>query len=159
MSNIQITEETHNQASTDANNPATTPISKTQCAIGQRLYFLPHYLGRAHAVFQNRLFYLAKQLLEPYDGGYWEFYHLSNGGFVVALDDDDTITVNSPNGSSATVDAETASIVVCLMTLSDLSFNLQTDSDELHKVITSFHALREFALEHPNSNTILKLVD
>ena len=61
MSNIQITEETHNQASTDANNPATTPISKTQCAIGQRLYFLPHYLGRAHAVFQNRLFYLAKQ--------------------------------------------------------------------------------------------------
>ena len=94
MSNIQITEETHNQASTDANNPVTTPISKTQCAIGQRLYFLPHYLGRAHAVFQNRLFYLAKQLLEPYDGGYWEFYHLSNGGFVVALDDDDTITVN-----------------------------------------------------------------
>ena len=159
MSNIQITEETHNQASTDANNPATTPISKTQCAIGQRLYFLPHYLGRAHAVFQNRLFYLAKQLLEPYDGGYWEFCHLSNGGFVMALDDDDTIAVNSPNGNSAAVDAETASIVVCLMTLSDLSFNLQTDSDELHKVITSFHALREFALEHPNSNTILKLVD
>ena len=78
---------------------------------------------------------------------------------MVALDDDDTITVNSPNGSSAAVDAETASIVVCLMTLSDLSFNLQPDSDELHKVVTSFHALREFALEHPNSNTILKLVD
>ena len=159
MSDIQINEDTQNQASTDTKDPATTPISKTQCALGQRLYFLPHYLGRAHAVFQNRLFYLAKQLLEPYDGGYWEFYHLSNGGFVVALDDDDTITVNSPNGSSAAVDAETASIVVCLMTLSDLSFNLQTDSDELHKVVTSFHALREFALEHPNSNTILKLVD
>ena len=159
MSNIQITEETHNQASTDANNPATTPISKTQCAIGQRLYFLPHYLGRAHAEFQNRLFYLAKQLLEPYDGGYWEFYHLSNGGFVMALDDDDAITVNSPNGSSAEVNAETASIVVCLMTLSDLSFTLQADSDALHKVVTSFHALREFAWEHPSSNTILKLID
>ena len=159
MSEIQTRQETHSQASTDTNNPATMPINKTQCAIGQRLYFLPHYLGRAHEVFQNRLFYLAKQLLKPYDGGYWEFYHLGNGGFVMALDDDDTITVNSPNGSSAAVDAEAASIVVCLMTLSDLSFNLQTDSDELHKVVTSFHALREFALEHPNSNTILKLVD
>ena len=159
MSNIQINKETQSQISTDTDDLTTTPISKTQCVIGQRLYFLPHYLGRAHAVFQNCLFYLAKQFLEPYDGGYWEFYHLSNGGFVMALDDDNTITVNSPNGSSATVDAETASIVVSLMTLSDLSFNLQTDSDELHKVVTSFHALREFALEHPNSNTILKLVD
>ncbi|UOO88305.1 antirestriction protein [Vitreoscilla massiliensis] len=159
MSDIQTNKETLSQVSTNTNVLATTPINKTQCAIGQRLYFLPHYLGRAHAVFQNCLFYLAKQFLEPYDGGYWEFYHLSKGGFVMALDDDNTITVNSPNGSSATVDAETASIVVSLMTLSDLSFNLQTDSDELHKVITSFHALRDFALEHPSSNTILKLID
>ena len=159
MSDIQTNEDTQNQASTDTKDPATMPINKTQCEIGQRLYFLPHYLGRAHAVFQNCLFYLAKQFLEPYDGGYWEFYHLSNGGFVMTLDDDDTITVNSSNGSSAEVDAETASIVVCLMTLSDLSFNLQVDSDELHKVITSFHALRDFALEHPSSNTILKLID
>ena len=159
MSNIQTNEETQSKASTDINNLATTPISKTQCAIGQRLYFLPHYLGRAHAAFQNRLFYFAKQLLEPYDGGYWEFYHLSNGGFVMALDDDEAITVNSPNGSSAAVDAETASIVVCLMTLSDLSFTLQVNSDELHKVVTSFHALRELALEHSSSNTILKLID
>ena len=159
MSDIQTKQETHSHANTDTDDIATTPISKTQCAIGQRLYFLPHYLGRAHAVFQNCLFYLAKKLLEPYDGGYWEFYYLSNGGFVMALNVDETITVNSPNGSSASVDAETASIVVCLMTMSDLSFNLQVDSDELHKVITSFHALREFALEHPNSNTILKLID
>ena len=77
----------------------------------------------------------------------------------MALDDDDAITVNSPNGSSAEVNAETASIVVCLMTLSDLSFTLQADSDALHKVVTSFHALREFAWEHPSSNTILKLID
>ena len=77
----------------------------------------------------------------------------------MALDDHNTITVNSPNGSSATVDAETASIVVSLMTMSDLSFNLQVDSDELHKVVTSFHALRDFALEHPSSNTIMKLID
>ena len=159
MSDIQTNKETHSQANINIDDFTTITVSKTQCTLGQRLYFLPHYLGRAHAVFQNCLFYLAKQFLEPYDGGYWEFYHLSNGGFVMALDDDNTITVNSPNGSSATVDAETASIVVSLMTLSDLSFNLQTDSDELHKVVTSFHALREFALEHPNSNTILKLVD
>ena len=159
MSDIQTNKETHSQASINIDDFTTITVSKTQCTLGQRLYFLPHYLGRAHAVFQNCLFYLAKQFLEPYDGGYWEFYHLSNGGFVMALDDENAITVNSPNGSSATVDAETASIVVCLMTLSDLSFNLQTDSDELHKVVTSFHALREFALEHPNSNTILKLVD
>ena len=159
MSDIQTNNETHSQASTDTDDLVTTPISKTQCEIGQRLYFLPHYLGRAHAVFQNRLFYLAKQLLEPYDGGYWESYHISNSGFAMELEDEDTITGNSPNGSRAEVNAETASIVVCLMTLSDLSFTLQVDSDELQKVVTSFHALRDFALEHPNSNTILKLID
>ena len=44
MSDIQTKQETHSQANTDTDDIATTPISKTQCAIGQRLYFLPHYL-------------------------------------------------------------------------------------------------------------------
>ena len=147
----------------DVNTPIpdaeAIPIHKTHCSIHQRMDFLPQYIGNAHIEFQNRIYFFAQQFIEGYDGGYWEFYHLSNGGLMMEWDNSDNITVNSPNGSSASVDAETASIVVCLMTLSDLSFNLQVDSDELHKVVTSFHALREFALEHQSSNTILKLID
>ena len=65
----------------------------------------------------------------------------------------------SPNGSSAEVDTETASTILNLMVLSELSFSLLVDADTLDKVVHCFHALREFALNHPNSATILKLID
>ena len=149
------------QAKSDIQNPSNyiTPINKVPCLIEQRLDFLPQYLGNAHLEFQNSAYFFAQRLIEGYDGGYWEFYHLSNGGLMMEWDKSDNITVNSPNGSSAEVDAETASIVINLIALSDLSFALQADSNSLSQVVNGFHALREFALQHPHSTTILKLID
>ena len=57
------------------------------------------------------------------------------------------------------MDTETASTILNLMVLSELSFSLLVDADTLDKVVHCFHALREFALNHPNSATILKLID
>ena len=145
--------------SVSAHNDDITPIHKFECPIHQRMGFLPQYLGRAHVQFQSHVYVFAHQLIKGYDGGYWEFYHLSNGGLMMEWDNSDNITVNSPNGSSAEVDAETASIVINLIALSDLSFALQADSNSLSQVVNGFHALHEFALQHPHSTTILKLID
>ena len=147
----------------NANTPIldneTIPIHKTHCSIHQRMGFLPQYLGNAHIQFQNRIYFFAQHFIAGYDGGYWEFYHLSNGGLMMEWDNCDNITVNSPNGSSAEVDAETASIVINLIALSDLSFALQANSNSLSQVVNGFHSLHEFALQHPHSTTILKLID
>ena len=147
----------------DVNTPIpdaeAIPIHKTHCSIHQRMDFLPQYIGNAHIEFQNRIYFFAQQFIEGYDGGYWEFYHLSNGGFLMEWDNSNNITINSPNGSHAEVDTETASIILNLMVLSELSFTLLVDTDILDKVVHCFHALREFALNHPNSATILKLID
>ena len=125
----------------------------------QRMGFLPKYLGRAHVQFQSHVYVFAHQLIKGYDGGYWEFYHLSNGGFLMEWNNSNNMTINSPNGSCAEVGTDTASIVLNLMVLSDLSFTLLNDTNTLDKVVHCFHALREFALNHPNSATILKLID
>ena len=125
----------------------------------QRMGFLPKYLGRAHVQFQSHVYVFAHQLIKGYDGGYWEFYHLSNGGFLMEWNNSNNMTINSPNGSCAEVDTDTASIVLNLMVLSDLSFTLLNDTNTLDKVVHCFNALREFALNHPNSATILKLID
>ena len=145
--------------SVSAHNDDITPIHKFECPMHQRMGFLPKYLGRAHVQFQSHVYVFAHQLIKGYDGGYWEFYHLTNGGFLMEWDNSNNITINSPNGSCAEVDTETASIVLNLMVLSELSFSLLVDADTLDKVVHCFHALREFALNHPNSATILKLID
>ena len=149
------------QTESDILNPTNdiAPINKVPCLIEQRLDFLPQYLGNAHLEFQNSAYFFAQRLIEGYDGGYWEFYHLTNGGFLMEWDNSNNITINSPNGSHAEVDTETASTILNLMVLSELSFSLLVDADTLDKVVHCFHALREFALNHPNSSTILKLID
>ena len=149
------------QTESDILNPTNdiAPINKVPCLIEQRLDFLPQYLGNAHLEFQNSAYFFAQRLIEGYDGGYWEFYHLSNGGFLMEWNNSNNMTINSPNGSHAEVDTETASTILNLMVLSELSFSLLVDADTLDKVVHCFHALREFALNHPNSATILKLID
>ena len=149
------------QTESDILNPTNdiAPINKVPCLIEQRLDFLPQYLGNAHLEFQNSAYFFAQRLIEGYDGGYGEFYHLSNGGFLMEWNNSNNMTINSPNGSCAEVGTDTASIVLNLMVLSDLSFTLLNDTNTLDKVVHCFHALREFALNHPNSATILKLID
>ena len=136
-------------------------ITSIECLESERLDFLPHYFGDACVAFENRLYAFAQFLLPEYTGGYWSFYHLSNKGCLSALerDEDSTLLLVSPNGFNARMDAVAASIVVNLMTMSDLSFALQHQPSLCAQVSRLFHALRDYALEHPKVNDILAAID
>lgn len=136
------------------------PITKTLCEDEARLNFLPHYLGPACIAFENRLFHLAHSFLENYSGGYWQFYHLDRNGFICVLERDEaeTMSLYSPNGLIASTALETASMALCLMALSSLSFEIRNPAT-LERVVGCFDVLREFALQHPERETILALID
>ena len=57
------------------------------------------------------------------------------------------------------MDAVTASIVVNLMALSDLSFATHQNPRLCGQVSRLFHALRDYALEQPNASEILAAID
>ena len=137
------------------------PITRIECLESERLDFLPHYFGDACIAFENRLYAFAQFLLPEYTGGYWSFHHLSNKGCFSALERDEgsTLLLVSPNGFNARMDAVAASIVVNLMTMSDLSFALQHQPSLCAQVSRLFHALRDYALEHPKVNDILAAID
>jgi hypothetical protein len=52
--------------------------------------FLPFYFGTRRMLRGEALVYgWMKRLCKSYDGGYWHFYTLSNGGFYMAPDRSD----------------------------------------------------------------------
>ena len=145
-------------------SPTDTPqqaITRSECLASECLDFLPHYFGNACIAFENRLYAFAQFLLPEYTGGQWSFHHLSNKGCLSVLerDKDATLLLVSPNGFNACMDAVTASIVVNLMAMSDLSFALQHQPSLCAQVSRLFHALRDYALEQPNASEILAAID
>lgn len=97
--------------------------------------------------------FASRYLSKDYNGGYWSFYSLSNGGFYYqAPDTDRTFKVSCANGYQGTLSADAFGINCCLYAYSDLSFS--------HDIfINHYYWLRDFMLEHPEAESILKSID
>jgi hypothetical protein len=52
------------------------------------------------------IYKFAEYLSSEYNGGYWHFYTLSNGGFYMAPDDDQPFQVSSANGWEGKLSAD-----------------------------------------------------
>ena len=103
------------------------------------------------------IFDMAGRLSSDYQGGYWEMYELSNGGFYMAPDEDTLFTVSSENGYQGTMSADAFGITILLYAYSNLSFS---DNPELAEVCTEqFHLLRDYMFEHPEVKRILAAID
>ncbi|MDB9569410.1 antirestriction protein, partial [Providencia rettgeri] len=61
-----------------------------------RLTFLPSKLGRYCIAFENAIYNWMTRNAVAYNGGYWDFYTLSNGGFY--LQPTKGYMLTSPNG-------------------------------------------------------------
>ncbi|EOL5895096.1 antirestriction protein [Providencia stuartii] len=61
-----------------------------------RLTFLPSKLGRYCIAFENAIYNWMTRNAVAYNGGYWDFYKLSNGGFY--LQPTKGYMLTSPNG-------------------------------------------------------------
>ncbi len=81
----------------------------------ERLGHIAHVFGARFPLQIEPLVYvLTAELAPAYDGGYWEFYSLSNNGFYMAPSTDETFAVVCPNGFAETMTADALGITVCL---------------------------------------------
>lgn len=130
-------------------------IEKTLIPDAERPGFLPTHLGRNFLRFEMLVYHFLDQYCETYTGGLWHFYSLSNGGMFMAPDSAETFrVVNAVNTCDEVLSAEAAGIGVTLYALNALCFGPQDD-----QLATLYHALRDFAGEHPEGRGIFAFID
>ena len=80
-----------------------------------RLNFLPHYLGAQYLQGEALVYDWAARLSSAYNGGSWDFFQLSNGGFYMAPSNCGRVLVRwHMNGYSDMMGADAFGIVVTL---------------------------------------------
>lgn len=130
-------------------------ITKTEVSIEQRLNFLPKFCGENFMQYEGLVYSLMDRASTDYSGGLWEFYTLSNGGFFMAIDQEQSLKMEwADNYYQGTMSAEAGSIAINLMALSHLSCHLSSA-----KLSEHFHQLREFALDHKEAGQIFAFID
>ncbi len=102
------------------------------------------------------VFDMTGRLAAAYNGGYWEFYALSNGGFYMAPREDTIYAVCCENGFEGKLSANALGIAACLYAYSHLSFCGDTFAATCAE---QYHALREFMFEHVEARAILRAID
>jgi hypothetical protein len=102
------------------------------------------------------VFLMATTLSEDYQGGYWEFFALTNGGFYMAPNADHTFAVVSMNGHGGVMSPEAFGVTACLFAYSQLSFGGNTFADTCGE---HFHLLRDYAKGMPEADLIMAVID
>lgn len=127
----------------------------------QRPAFWPQHFGHIPQwiVLEPRIFSWMDRFCADYSGGIWQFYTLNNGGAFMSPepdeDCDDAWTLfNVMNGNGAEISAEAAGIVVCLMAYSHHACRTECGAMTEH-----YYRLRDYALNHPECNAIMHIID
>lgn len=137
----------------------TWNITAKLVAEDDRLSFFPTYFGKYFMAGEKLLYAHASKFVKDYDGGYWNFYTLSNGGFFCALATDEVQhLVIADNYFSETMSAEAAGIALTLFVLGRLLSALIPDS-EIVRFNDLHYRLREFVYYHPEKEAILRAID
>jgi hypothetical protein len=102
------------------------------------------------------IYHLADRMESEYNGGYWKFYELSNGGFYMAPLSDSVFHVSCENGFEGELSADALGITVCLYAYSLLSFG---DGRMAEVWARQYHLLRDYMLEHSEAWAILAAID
>lgn len=130
-------------------------VTASQISTENRMNALPRHFGNHMMAVESVVFAYMRELVEAYQGGYWEFYDLSNGGFYMAPIGDLELAVTvSGNYFDGRMSPDAAGIVACLFAYSYLA-----NSTGVDVLINHFHWLRNYALEHPEAGQILAAID
>jgi hypothetical protein len=120
-----------------------------------RMIFLPHYLGSHFVKGEALVYQWADRLSEDYEGGSWDFFQLSHGGFYLAPAHSGRLRVQWPdNYCDETMGPDAFGVVVTLYALNDPAFRTHDE-----KIVDHYHALRAFAAEHVEASKIFKAID
>ncbi|MDT2016087.1 antirestriction protein, partial [Providencia stuartii] len=105
---------------------------------------------------EGDIFNMMAKCCQTYQGAFWEFSMLSNGGAFIWPDmlEPSLQMFNPHNGNEAELSPEATGIAVCLMVYSIWLF--KTESSVL---IEYFYQLRDYAMQHPEQAQIFHLID
>ena len=133
-------------------------ITRQVVAVEQRINHTASLFGINFPMcFEPFVYSITTKIAAEYDGGYWEFYELSNGGFYMAPDPDQQFHVVCENGFDGRLSGDALGVAVCLYAYSNLSFG---DANEFAETCASqYHLLRDYMLEHKEVSTILGAID
>lgn len=136
------------------------PLTASLVADNQRLTFLPSYFGPRLMMRGESLVYAwLRQLSEDYDGGYWHYYTLSNGGFYMAPNLSERLRLEvDGNGFSGEMTADAAGIVATMFAVGQLAAESQ-GTDAADALIDRYHFLREFVDGHEEAGAIFRAID
>lgn len=130
-------------------------IIRHKCPDKKRAIFLPRFVGNKYQLYENAIYDFLGQVSPGYNGGYWEFYSLSNGGFYMSLSKKGFLEIEQPsNNYKGTMSADAASIAANLYILGHFAITVHEKWFS-----RSFHRLRDYAIQHPEASEILRLID
>lgn len=120
----------------------TQTITKSLIPEDERMNALPDRFGHAMLAYESAVFNVMGNLCEAYNGGYWDFFALSNGGFYMAWRSEEaTVRMANPeNYSDEMVTPEVASLVANLYACSVLSFKYGS----VPYLGENYHLLRDY---------------
>jgi hypothetical protein len=130
-------------------------ITASEVSEAKRLEALPKHFGNRALKVESYIFRYLHELAPAYQGGFWKFHDLSNGGFYMAPAGDPLRIEVLGNGFEGTLSAEAAGITVCLFAYSHLSFRYPGEEC----FARHFHSLREYALSHEEQRAIFQAID
>ena len=138
----------------------TTKTIATRVSGAARSAFLPKYFGSRYLLGEATLYNWANQLARDYNGGHWEFYEISNGGFfVVPPESSEKLVLSvSGNGFCDALTLEAAGIVITLFALGELIERIH-GIELCDQLIERHDALLDFAHFHAESALIFAAID
>lgn len=122
----------------------------------QRLNFLPTFFGRnLMLVGENYVYNMMGKLSKSYTHGDWRYHMLSNGGFYMAPQMSEKMSVCWPmNYYEGEVSADAAGIIATLYALVLLTEQFQSEH-----FLELYNRLRDYVYYHPERNEINKATD
>ena len=135
-----------------------TIITRQLVANDQRISHSAGIFGfRFSLCLEPFVYSVTERMARDYDGGYWDFYTLSNGGFYMSPSSDSAFRVSCEYGFEGELSADALGIAACLYTYSNLSFG--DTSEFVETCAEQYHLLRDFMLGHDEVRSILKVID
>ena len=134
-----------------------TQVTREAVPENQRLAITERFFGIHFPLQLEPVIYgITERMAEDYDGGYWEFQTLSNGGFYMAPSSDRVFHVTCDNMFEGDLSADALGITACLYAYSNLSF---ANGRFARVCACHYHRLREYMMDHAEVRGILGATD
>ena len=131
------------------------PITANLLPEESRMGFLPAFFGQAMMIGEGLVYCWMRNLSEDYQGGYWDYFKLSNGGFYMAPRTSKKFRVLvAGNYFEGELSADAAGIVATLYALCELANRTASD-----RIVDLYRLLRDYASEHPDAGQIFAAID